>query len=324
MLRKALKRTGIGLGVLVVLLALLVTTLYVYPLGSDRATNPKVTALPFAQAKAAAEVAVQQDTAKGDVRPECRTKLLTHPDRPAKSVLMLHGYTSCPEDYDELAELFYRQGYNVYAPREAHHGLTNKQATADVSVDGLLDYADSGLDIAAGLGQEVGVIGISGGADLATWLAEYRTESVAHLLALSPFYQPGPKQAPGIVVRPITVLYGYHLVPDKINERGFSFSALTQYLRIVHNYRDRPVNDKLRSVAVVTSANDDLIDLRRAVEVPRGIAENSGVPLLSHEFPSALGFEHAILDQENLGTRAAAINTYYLDLYEGRGSTPPV
>ena len=44
------------------------------------------------------------------------------------------------------------------------------------------------LDLATGLGDEVGVVGISGGAAPATWLTVHRP--VARLLALSPFYAP--------------------------------------------------------------------------------------------------------------------------------------
>jgi pimeloyl-ACP methyl ester carboxylesterase len=319
---KVLKRIGIGAGALVVVLTLLVATLYVYPLGSDRARTSKARTLSFEEAKAAGQAAVQRDTADSAVQSDCRTKLLVHPGRTAKSVLMVHGYTSCPQDYDQLAQLFYERGYNVYVPREAHHGLDDLKATGKLTIDGLLDYADNAMDITAGLGQEAGVIGASGGAVLATWLAENRTDTV-HLLSLSPFYKPGPKQAPAFAVRPITVLFGFRLVPDVINERGFSFASLTQYLRIVRNYPDKPVNGNLRSVAVVRSAGDPLIDLDEAFTESRRFSGANGLTALVHEFPTSFGFEHTIVGLEDLGARNDAIDAYYLDLYEGRDTPAP-
>ena len=72
------------------------------------------------------------------------------------------------------------------------------------------------LDLATGLGDEVGVVGISGGAAPATWLTVHRP--VARLLALSPFYAPSAEQSPAWQVKPVIVLYGYRLLPDHFND----------------------------------------------------------------------------------------------------------
>ncbi|WP_433650319.1 hypothetical protein ACQP2C_28310 [Micromonospora zamorensis] len=38
-----------------------------------------------------------------------------HP-RTGRAVLLLHGYTLAPDQYDELAEEFFDRGYNVWVP----------------------------------------------------------------------------------------------------------------------------------------------------------------------------------------------------------------
>jgi alpha-beta hydrolase superfamily lysophospholipase len=316
--KRVWRRIGLGVGVLVAVLILLVGTLYVYPLGSDRLKNAEPKTLSFAEASAEGAAVVQQDTANNQVLPECRTLLRVHPQKTAKAVLMLHGYTSCPKDYVELAQLFYDRGYNVYAPRESHHGLTDVGESSKVGTDGLADYADTSMNIVAGLGSEVGVIGLSGGGVLATWLAEYRPDVVSHVLFLSPFYQPAASQAPSFALRPLTVLYGYHVLPDrKVGSTNFTLSGLAQYLRITRNFRDDPTNAKLRSVAVVTSAKDPNIDLDKAFAVPTRLAEANDLKVTTHEFPPEANLPHNIVSPANLGARAGEIENLYFELYEG-------
>ncbi len=312
------RRIGLVVGVLVAVLVILVGTLYVYPLGSDRLHNAEPKTLSFADASAAGEAAVQQDTANSQVLPECRSLLRVHPQKTAKAVLMLHGYTSCPKDYVALAQLFYDRGYNVYAPRESHHGLKDVGESSKVGSDGLADYADTAMNVVAGLGDEVGVIGLSGGGVLATWLAEYRPDAVSHVLLLSPFYQPAASQAPSFVLRPLTVLYGYHVLPDrKVGSTNFTLSGLAQYLRITRNFRDDPKNPKLRSIAVATSVKDPNIDLDKAFEVPTELAEANDLKATTHEFPAELNLPHNIVNPDNLGSHAAEIENLYFELYEG-------
>ncbi|MBT0772864.1 alpha/beta hydrolase [Kineosporia sp. J2-2] len=312
------RRVGLAIGVIVVVLVLAVGALYVYPLGSDRLQHAQARELSFDQAEQAATTRVDDDTADAQVLPECRSILRVHPEKAAKAVLMLHGYTSCPKDYTQLAQLFYDRGYNVYAPRETHHGLRDVAESSEVSADGLVAYADESMDVVAGLGDEVGVIGLSGGSVLATWLAERRTESVAHLLLLSPFYRPDSSQAPPIALRPLTVLFGFRLLPDRtVGDTNFTLSGLGQYLRITANLDDEPDNPGLRSVAVAWSAVDPYIDQEKAVSIPTGLAEANDLKVATHEFGADANLPHNIVAPSTLGARTDEINQLYLDLYEG-------
>ncbi|XVV09054.1 alpha/beta fold hydrolase [Actinoplanes sp. CA-131856] len=308
------------LGAVIVLLVAAVAAVYLWPLHSSRLTHGTAATLPFGEARARAESAVSADTADSSVTPRCRTKALLHPGHTAKAVLMLHGYTDCPAQFDSLAKLYYDKGYNVYVPRAPRHGVTDTKAHAGLHADELADYAEDALTVTSGLGGDVGVVGVSGGAVLATWLAEYRPDAVAHLLALSPFYQPAAEQAPAWQVKPLIVLYGSRLLPDHFNGNGFSYAALSQYLRIVRNYRDDPVNAKLTSVAVVTSANDTFIDRGRAAEITQDIASANKIGLGRYEIPAQWGVGHDTADPAGLGGHAAELEQTYFGLYEGTGS----
>jgi alpha-beta hydrolase superfamily lysophospholipase len=312
-------RTVWIVGVVLGLVILVVAALYLFPLGSDRLQNAEPRTLSFSAAVTAGQQKLALDAADPQVLPQCRSQLLVHPGKSAKAVLMLHGYTNCPNDYRELAQLFYERGYNVYAPREPHHGLKDVRETSKVKADELAEYADAGLDVAVGLGDEVGVIGMSGGAVLATWLAEYRAESVAHLLVLAPFYKLDGARAPNFLIKPAIVLFGSGIVPDRrVGDTDFTFAGLAQYLRIVRNLRDRPVNSTLRSVAVAFSAKDPFIDQEVARQIPTRIATANGIDVRAEKLGAELNLPHNILAPESLGDKVSEIEELYFVMYEGK------
>jgi carboxylesterase len=314
---KLVRRIGAGLGALLVLLVLAVAVIYTWPLGSNELQHAEPKSLSYAAASAQAEQIVRAESADPQVLPECRSQILSHGAKSAKAVLLLHGYTDCPKQYSSLAKLYFDKGYNVYVPRAPRHGVVDKLAHAKLTADELVTYANDSMNIVAGLGNEVGVVGISGGAVLATWLAEYRADVVQHLLVLSPFYQPNSAQAPSFAIKPLVVLFGFRILPDYRDSLGFSYAALSQYLRITRNYEARPKSKQLKDVAVVVSANDDLIDRRVAVDIPRQIAAVNKVPLGVHELPAALGIGHDIATPDQLKGKTDQLAQLYFDLYEG-------
>ncbi|MEV6371041.1 alpha/beta fold hydrolase [Micromonospora musae] len=315
--RTALGRIGITLSALLALVLLAVAVLYAWPLGGSDLQRATPKTFTFDAAVGQAQQIVAAETADPAVRPECRSVVMSHGAKTTKAVLLLHGYTDCPKQYASLAKRYFDEGYNVWVPRAPRHGVTDELAHAKLEAGELVRYADDALNLATGLGDEVGVVGISGGGVLATWLAGRRPDAVRHLLLLSPFYKPNSAQAPGFVVKPTIVLFGFHLLPDKVNSAGFSFAALSQYLRIARNLDLDHRNPQLASVAVVTSANDDFIDRQEAVAVPRRLATSSNRTLVVHELPAELGVGHDIVDPDGLGGRADELDQIYFDLYEG-------
>jgi carboxylesterase len=238
--------------------------------------------------------------------------LRTHGRRTGRAVLLLHGYTHSPRQVAGLAEGFFERGCTVYAPRAPRHGLAGPGAHKGFTAAQLLRYAGDALDVTAALGAEVGVVGVSAGAALATWLGAHRGDQVARLLLITPLFAPHPGRMPAAVLRPLTVLYGLRLPPDRVNERGYSFTAVAQYLRVAANLPAEPVQGALRHVAVVTSPGDTVIDAGRAEAVPAWLAAAAGAGFTHHVLPDGEGHAHNVI-----GAHASALNERYLDLYGG-------
>jgi pimeloyl-ACP methyl ester carboxylesterase len=302
----------------ITLLLALVVTIYVWPLGSSQLQAAPVKTFTLSSAVNQASEVLKADADDPFVRPECRSSLLSHGQKTAKAIVLLHGYTACPSQFSQLAELYFRVGYNVWVPRAPDHGLTDTSAHAQVNAAELVTYANDAMNVAVGLGDEVGVAGISGGAVLATWLAAHRPEAVQRILLLSPFYVPSRSQAPPAVVKPLIVLYGFRILPDHVSGQGFSFAALSQYLRIARsNSEITSPSGRLKSVAVVTSANDSYIDRDKAVAVARHLADTNHLPLSAHELPAALGIGHDIVDPPDIKGHVDELDDLYFSLYEG-------
>ncbi|MFF0471056.1 alpha/beta hydrolase [Micromonospora zamorensis] len=273
--------------------------------------------LDFDAAARAAEAVIAAEAADPEVRPESRSRLLSHGSRTGRAVLLLHGYTLAPDQYDELAEEFFDRGYNVWVPRAPQHGTVDPRAHHRVQADELTTYAARALAVAEGLGDEVGVVGISGGAVLAAWLAQVPGTVVRHLLLLSPFFGPDRRQAPAFAVRPLIMLYGRRILPDRVTSRGYSLAAVTQYLSIARTLPTPPRRTGLRTAAVAISPLDGVVDLDAAVRVPRRIADANAIPLQVCTLPEALGVGHNTLNLTALGADGPELRRLYVALYEG-------
>lgn len=274
-----------------------------WPLRRRRLQRAPRRALAYEEAVAAAAADPHGD-------PEHRSLLRTHGRRTGRAVLLLHGYTHSPRQVARLAGLLFERGCNVYAPRAPEHGVGGRHA--GFTAADLLRYAGDALDVTAALGDEVRVVGVSAGAALATWLGAHRGDTVARLLLITPLFAPHAGRVPAAVLRPATVLYGLRLAPDRVDARGYSFTAVAQYLRVAANLPAAPVVGALRRVAVVTSPGDTVIDAGRAAAVPARLAAAAGATFAHHVLPDGEGHAHNVI-----GGHAPALDPVYLDLYDG-------
>src|SRR5205814_7636771 len=65
-----------------------------------------------------------------NVNPDCRTRLYSHGKRVERSLVLLHGFTNCPAQMDELGRRFFDRGWNVLIPRYPRHGYSDRLNTA--------------------------------------------------------------------------------------------------------------------------------------------------------------------------------------------------
>lgn len=265
------------------------------------------------------EARSKTDSTQQHFKQGCESQVYTHGKKVARSVVMFHGITACPAQYSQLAKAFFDAGYNVYVPLAPEHGTTkNPEAIADITLTQLTSYVSDSYSIATGLGDSIGFVGISGGADLATWGAQY-IDGVSRLLVVSPFYGVAPQASPPWQTPLLLTLYGMNLAPDRI-EQGFSVRALSKYLILVKNYRTDLTAKNLKHVAVVTSANDKQIDLNLAHLIPRTLAKNSGSSFQQTRLAPELGIGHDALSPTDaaVAQHQAQLNDLYLSFYENR------
>src|SRR5947199_2987945 len=131
------------------------------------------------------------------VNPLCHTRVYTHGRRVERSLVLLHGFTNCPQQFDELGRQFHERGWNVLIPRYPRHGYSDRlnTAIAELRAEHLMAVADRSALAASGLGEKVVVAGLSLGGILAGYLAEThagieRAVLIAPMFGLRPI--PGP------------------------------------------------------------------------------------------------------------------------------------
>lgn len=122
--------------------------------------------------------AMQEEDIQDRARDVCITKLYDHGRQTEHVIILLHGFTTCPEQFDELGKQYYEAGNNVLIPRMPYHGLSDRLTNelVNLTAEDLTTFGDKVVDIAHGLGKKVTLIGISGSGTLAAWLAQNRDD----------------------------------------------------------------------------------------------------------------------------------------------------
>lgn len=274
-------------------------------------TNGGVTADPtgsYEDALARIEAIQLDEDARGDLNPVCHTTLMTHGERTEDVIVLLHGFTSCPDQFVELGKQFYKGGYNVYIPRTPHHGL------ADLMTDDLLNltaeesiaFASQSADIAQGLGERVTVSGLSGGGTMTTWLAQNR-DDVDAAMPMAPFL--GIKFIPAPLTRTFTnvvlTLPNMWMWWDPIHKENNPLSASYSYRRYPTHAlaelmrlgfvtagearRKQPASSK---IIVVTNANDDSINNKVVAQLVSNWQKYGDKLVDSYEFADSFKLPH--------------------------------
>ena len=94
-------------------------------------------------------------------------------------IVLLHGYHNCPKQDDERAGELFDLGYQVYVPRAPHHGQVpeRRDPLGSLKAEEVAAYGDEAMNVASGLGDEVSVLGLSGGGLVASYIAQYRADA---------------------------------------------------------------------------------------------------------------------------------------------------
>lgn len=141
-----------------------------------------------------AEKLLQSAEAKGKVRLQAHAEsLFLHRPDAKGTVMLFHGFTAGPWQYQELAKKLHAEGFNVYAPRMPGHGFMKPdgQITGEFFVSAARRekydaFVKARFAEAEALGQPVYTAGLSGGANLALRTAEMYPQ-VKGVFDMAPF-----------------------------------------------------------------------------------------------------------------------------------------
>ena len=314
--------------VLAAIALLLLAWLIVVPVPAGPAPSPRSPARDYAEA-----ISRFQRTLAGEdasINSVCRPRLLTHGRKTARAIVLLHGFTNCPKQFDSLAALLYARGDNVYQPRVPRHGLADRMTTAlaGLTAEELTATAESALDLAHGLGDRVTVAGLSSTGVAAAWLAAHR-DDLDEAVVIAPAF--APRGWSSAWSRPLTTLLlaapnVFAWWDSKLKEKvpgprqcypRFASRGLAQVYRLGLSVLDgaaarRPA---ARRVVLVTTAMDEGVG-NAPTHALAGRWRSRGADVVAYEFPESLGVHHDMIDPEQPYQRIGVVYPRLLALFD--------
>lgn len=299
----------------VAFLLIIATAWLLLPFGSEGVDSQPRPATNYEQAISRIDSLRADDLSA--IAAECGTQLLTHGRRTTHVIVLLHGLTNCPAQFDSLARLAFANGANVLVPRLPHHGFADRMTDelARVNARELCAFADRVLDAAHGLGDTLTVAGLSIGGVMTAWAAQERPD-VDRAVVIAPMI--GWARAPGTLrTRAITRL-GLTLPnqfvwwddvrkqelggPKHVYPRFASHSvAATMWLGGTVLERAARSGPAARSLVMVTVGGDIAADNGAAAALANAWREHGAREVLTYEFPASLKLNHDIVDPEQVG-----------------------
>jgi len=265
-----------------------------------------------------------------DLIPVCRSKLLTGGSPTARAIVLLHGYTNCPEMYERLGEQLAAEGFNVYVPLAPEHGETDREHSTlgDLTAEELIAYGNEAVDIAAGLGDRVTVVGLSGGGAVAAYLAQFR-DDVDLAVPMAPFL--GLLQVPAALTPALVnladllppIAWG---IPESMASGSGEYApyagldnntrSAAAYMRLgqlvladaaLHPHRAR------RTVTVLNEA-EDTVNNGLVDDLTSRWRDLAPERTATYRFPAALDLPHDFIGPDRVDQRTAEVYPVLLEL----------
>ena len=325
------------IGFFFVLFVVVLLAILFLPLNDPDFSVNEQAGLSFEDALAVART--ELDKLPEGVRPQCAASVLDHGKPTPKVVVLLHGLSNCPAQYSQLAQEIYQKGYNVITPRMAYHGLTDRMNTkwGDISMHDLLTDANTAVNVAKSLGDEVVVVGLSVNGTTAAWLAQNRSD-ISRAVLLAPFMAPYgmPRWAIRPVQRLLLRLPNFFLWWDPVKKDAipgppFAYPRFPtrvigefMFLGTLVSTESRVQAPACKEIVVVTTASDAAIDLRQVEHVIKNWhRQNANV--IQYQFPLSEKVPHDFIDPRQPNQQVALVYPTLLELILGDpGSVPGI
>jgi len=281
------------------------------------------------------EEAVQRieavQTTETHLNPLCRTQFLTHGQRTENTILLVHGYTTCPHQFAELGKRFHNLGYNVLIMPLPGHGFVDRMTDAQgqVKAEDFAAYADKVVDIGQGLGERVVISGISLGGAISAWAVQNRSD-VDMAMIVSPGFS--FEEIPTWAINPIQNIFvmlpaTYDWWDLELKENGgppyayprYSKRTLGEIMRLGFAIQEqaRQAAPLGQAVLVVTNGNDFSVDNDVTHEVI-ALWHARGANLSTYEFEASLGLGHDLIDPNSKETDIEIVYPRLIELVNAR------
>jgi alpha-beta hydrolase superfamily lysophospholipase len=299
-----------------------------WPWGVQRLRSQPHPARDYAEALQRIEALRARESPQ--LNPLGRLLFLTHGGKAQRVVVLMHGYSNCPQQFRELAQRLHALGYNALALTLPHHGLADRLTPeqARLKASEMAACADEALDIAQGLGEQVTVMGFSAGGVMAAWAAHQRRD-LEQAVIISPAF--GYR----VIPTPLTAaaMNVISLLPDAFSwwdpalqaaagpahtYPRYSRHALMQILRLgfavqVAARRERPLAN---SLCVVTNANDQSVNNALTGQIVAAWRQR-GAQVSTYEFPAELRLDHDLIDPGQPAQRIEIVYPRLIELATG-------
>ena len=254
--------------------------------------------------------------------------LLTHGKKTAKVVVLLHGYTKSPHEFQSLGKMLFDRGYNVLIPRFPHHGLADRLTPeqASLTAEELAAFADEVVDSATGLGDHITVVGLSAGGLTAAWATQHRGE-IEKAVIMAPAF--GYKAVATPLTRPamnayLTMPNAFKWWDEDLKEQlkpetcypRWSTHALAQLLRLSFATQQKAAEHSpaAQSILVVTNASDASVNNEMTAQVVENWRRNAADRVTTFEFPASQHLDHDFIDPDMPNQKTSSVYPILLDL----------
>lgn len=206
-----------------------------------------------------------------DIPEMTRTRLLEPEVGTSTTIVIWHGFTNAPSQFVAVGERLRDAGYRVLLPRMPHHGqadLLNRDLKNLTEAE-LVAHVNTCIDIAAGLGRRVWVVGLSAGGTMAGWAAATRPE-VSRVVIAAPLVAPKgfPMPAVRLCVKYPRIVPGMYMWWDPRVKAdlghspyaypGFPLPGVVPFLHLSESLFDGSVRvgHRLERAVLVSNSND--------------------------------------------------------------------
>ncbi len=265
-----------------------------------------------------------------NVNPVCHTRLYTHGHRTERSLVLLHGFTNCPEQFDALGRQFYERGWNVLIPRYPRHGYSDRltRSIAELRSEMLFALANRAAEAGAGLGERLTVAGLSLGGILAGYVAQTR-DGVERAVLIAPMLGLRPIPAWGLAALTelarllpnfyiwwdtnqkdrIAPLYGYPRFATRAYAALFETGTALQRAA-------RKSAPKARRIEVITNAAEPRLDNRFTAQLVEAW-RRQGASVGTFESPALDHLPHDLIDPSNPAQNTELVYPVVIKTIEG-------